>query len=117
MWEHPRRWLLVRQLEAQAVDDALDLFAVLMANRLISPARRASDRDRLAMLPQLERAARILAKASKILTEELDLVAEAGMDLDVGALWAAVEEAVPRTAVASAVATVEVLVPDTGAGD
>ncbi|WP_439650353.1 DUF4158 domain-containing protein [Microtetraspora malaysiensis] len=44
----PRRTALltavVRQLEAQAVDDALDLFAVLMANRLISPARRASDR-------------------------------------------------------------------------
>ncbi|MGJ5895784.1 Tn3 family transposase [Streptomyces sp. V2] len=103
---------VVRQLEAQAVDDALDLFAVLMANRLISPARRASERDRLAMLPQLEKAARILAKASKILTEELDLVAEAGTDLDVGALWAAVEEAVPRTAVAGAVATVEALVPE-----
>ncbi|MDP5315718.1 DUF4158 domain-containing protein [Streptomyces poriferorum] len=49
----PRRTALltavVRQLEAQAVDDALDLFAVLMANRLISPARRASERERLAM--------------------------------------------------------------------
>lgn len=112
----PRRTALltavVRQLEAHAVDDALDLFAVLMANRLISPARRASERERLAMLPQLEKAARILAKASKILTEELDLVAEADADLDVAALWAAVEEAVPRTAVAGAVATVEALVPE-----
>lgn len=112
----PRRTALltavVRQLEAQAIDDALDLFAVLMANRLISPARRASERERLAMLPQLEKAARILAKASKILTEELDLVAEHEADLDVAALWAAVEEAVSRTAVASAVATVEVLVPE-----
>ncbi|WP_158973105.1 hypothetical protein [Streptomyces griseus] len=60
---------------------------------------------------------RTLAKASKILTEELDLVEEAGTDPDVGALWAAVEEAVPRTAVASAVATVAVLVPDIAAGD
>ncbi len=112
----PRRTALltavVRQLEAQAVDDALYLFAVLMANRLISPARRASDRERLAMLPQLEKAARILAKASKILTEELDLVAEHEADLDVAALWAAVEEAVPRTVVAGAVATVEALVPE-----
>jgi hypothetical protein len=40
------------------VDDALDLFAGLMANRLISPARRASDRKRLAMLPQLEKEVR-----------------------------------------------------------
>ncbi|MFF8725758.1 hypothetical protein ACF073_04625 [Streptomyces sp. NPDC015171] len=55
----------MRQLEAHGVDDAPDLFALLMANRLISPAVRASNRDRLAMLPQLEKAARILAKASK----------------------------------------------------
>ncbi len=50
----PRRTALqtavVRQLEAQAVDDALDLFAALMANRLIGPARRASERERLTML-------------------------------------------------------------------
>ncbi len=76
----------MRNLEAQAVDDALDLFALLMATRLISPARRASDKERLAVLPQLEKAARVLAKASKILTKELDLVAEAGTDLDVAAL-------------------------------
>ncbi|GAA0902367.1 hypothetical protein GCM10009574_091000 [Streptomyces asiaticus] len=48
----------------------------------------------------------------KILTEELDLVAEHEADLDVAALWVAVEEAVPRTAVAGAVATVEALVPE-----
>ncbi|GGU93400.1 hypothetical protein GCM10010260_30450 [Streptomyces filipinensis] len=64
------------------------------------------------MLPQWEKAARVLAKASKILTEELDPVAAAGTDLDVATLWAAVEEAVPRTAVAGAVATVEALVPE-----
>nr|WP_030840327.1 hypothetical protein [Streptomyces sp. NRRL F-4474] len=63
------------------------------------------------MLPQLEKAARILAKASKILTEELDLVAEAATDLDAAAFWAAVEEAVPRTAVSGAGAMVEALVP------
>lgn len=73
--------------------------------RLISPARRASDRERLAMLPQLE-------KALKILTEELELVAEHEADLDIAALWAAVEEAVPCTTVAGAVATVEALVPE-----
>lgn len=112
----PRRTALltavVRQLEAQAVDDALDRLAVLMANRLISPAWRASDRRRLAMLPQREKAAPILAKASKILTEGLDMVAEHEANLDVAALWAAVEEAVPRTAVAGEVATVETLVSE-----
>lgn len=64
------------------------------------------------MLPQLEKAARVLAKASKILTEKLESVAEHDADLDVAALRAAVEEAMPRTAVAGAVATVEALVPE-----
>src|ERR1035441_7460838 len=63
---------VVRNLDAQAVDDALDLFALLMANRLINPARRASDKERLAVLPQLEKPAQTLARASKILVEELD---------------------------------------------
>jgi hypothetical protein len=36
---------VVRNLEAQAIDDALDLFALLMATRLISPARRASEKE------------------------------------------------------------------------
>lgn len=31
---------VTRSLEAEAIDDALDLFALLMATRLISPARR-----------------------------------------------------------------------------
>jgi Domain of unknown function (DUF4158)/Tn3 transposase DDE domain len=102
---------VVRNLEAAAVDDALDLFALLMATRLISPARRASDRERLSTLPQLEKAARILAKASKILVEELDRAWTREADLDVAALWAAVEEAVPREQVSSAVALIEILVP------
>lgn len=52
------------------------------------------------------------AVASKILVEELDRVAEHDADLDVTALWAAVEEAVPRAAVSGAVAMVEALVPE-----
>jgi hypothetical protein len=41
---------VVRHLEAAAVDDTLDLLALLMATRLFSPARRASAGQRLAML-------------------------------------------------------------------
>ncbi|MEO3784199.1 hypothetical protein ABGB12_12765 [Actinocorallia sp. B10E7] len=43
---------MTRSLEAEAIDDALDLFALLMATRLISPARRKASGDRLAMLPR-----------------------------------------------------------------
>jgi hypothetical protein len=59
--------------------------ALLMATRLINPARRASNRERLAVLPQMEKAARTLARASKILVEELDRVAEHDANLDVTA--------------------------------
>jgi hypothetical protein len=34
---------VVRHLEAPAIDDALDLFALLMATRLLSPARGQQD--------------------------------------------------------------------------
>ena len=63
---------VVRSLEAAAIDDALDLFAVLMAQRVISPAKRAADKDRLSMLPQLERASRTVARASKVMIAELE---------------------------------------------
>lgn len=50
-----------RRLEAAAVDDALDLFDLLMATRLISAARRASDAERLTVMPRLERASGVVA--------------------------------------------------------
>ncbi|GAA2411425.1 hypothetical protein [Streptomyces coeruleofuscus] len=46
---------LVRHLEASAVDDALDLFALLTRVKLISAAKRATDKDWLAAKPRLAR--------------------------------------------------------------
>lgn len=58
----PRRTSLltavVRQFEAQAVVGALDLFGVLFGEPGISPPRRASDREGLALLPHLEKVPR-----------------------------------------------------------
>jgi hypothetical protein len=102
---------VMRHLEAKAIDEALDLFQVLMATRLISAARRATDKERLSTLPQLEKASRTLARAAKVLLEELELIEERGADVDVAALWAAVEEVAPRAAVMGATATVVSLVP------
>lgn len=58
---------VTRSLEAQAIDDALDLFALLMATKLIGPARRKSADERLRMLPALERASRVVARAGRVL--------------------------------------------------
>ncbi|MEU9473742.1 Tn3 family transposase [Streptomyces avermitilis] len=103
---------VMRHLEAKAIDEALDLFSVLMATRLISRAKRATDKERLSTLPQLEKASRTLARAAKVLFEELELVEAHGTDLDAAALWRAVEEVAPRAVVMSAAALVVSLVPE-----
>ncbi len=103
---------VVRGLEAAAIDDALDLFALLMATRLISPARRATERDWLAMLPVLEKASRTLARDSRVLFGELESLEKRKATLDPGAVWAAIEKVVSRAAVTSALDTVEQLVPE-----
>ncbi|NEB73308.1 hypothetical protein G3I39_40540, partial [Streptomyces fulvissimus] len=63
-----------------------------MATRLLNTAKRKTEKERLSTLPQLEKASRVLARAAKVLFEELELVEEQEADLDVAALWAAVEE-------------------------
>ena len=95
---------VVRHLDAVAIDDALDLFGLLMATRLLSPARRASTEARLAMLPRLERASRTVARAGRVLLDALtraetaaeaaeaaagDPLGESQAPLDVAGLWAA----------------------------
>lgn len=93
---------VMRHLKAKAIDEALDLFSVLMATRMISRAKRATDEERLSTLPQLEKASRTLARAAKVLFEELELVEAHGTDLDAAALCRAVEEVAPRAVVMSA---------------
>ncbi|MBN6058608.1 Tn3 family transposase, partial [Nonomuraea sp. RK-328] len=105
---------VTRSLEAEAIDDALDLFALLMATRLISPARRKSADERLRMLPRLERASKLVAKAGRVLIDQLDLVDQEGADLDVAAMWAAVAEiaGASKEQVRAALEVVEELVPE-----
>jgi TnpA family transposase len=50
----------------------------------------------------LEKASRTLARAAKVLFEELELVEEHSADLDVAALLAALEEVAPRAAMMTA---------------
>ncbi|GGW71573.1 hypothetical protein FHS32_004185 [Streptomyces albaduncus] len=62
---------VMRHLEAKAIDEALNLFQVLMATRLLNTARRKTEKERLSTLPQLEKASRVLARAAKVLFGEL----------------------------------------------
>jgi hypothetical protein len=100
----------MRGLEAAAIDDALDLFALWMSTRLISQERRATERERLAMLPVLEKASRTLARASRVLFSELESLEQRQATLDPTAVWAAIEKVASRAAVTSALNTVEELV-------
>ncbi len=118
MYDPKRTAVLVaeaRHLQAVAIDDALDLFALLMAARLFSPARRATEGQRLAMLPRLEKASKTVASAGRILTDALAAAERTGKPLRPAAVWAAVEKEKKKTtreAVLDAIAVVEELVPD-----
>ena len=102
---------MARHLDTVAIDDALDLFALLMTTRLINPARTASNNARLASLPRLERASRTLARVGRELLHTLER-ADAGAGVDATAVRAAVETIASREQIAGALAVVEELVPD-----
>lgn len=97
---------VMRHLEVKAIDEALDLFQVLMASRLLKTAKRKTEKERLSTMPQLEKASRLVARAWEVLAGELEAAEEHGTDMDVAALWAALEEVAPRAAVTTAAATV-----------
>lgn len=105
-----------RALQVAAVDDALDLFAVLMTSRLIGAAQRATAQERMRSLPRLRQASATLAGAAQVLLEELPApqpgVASGGWDA--AAAWGRLQAAVPRERLAAAVATVQELVGDAG---
>jgi len=103
---------VVRHLEAAAVDDTLDLFALLMATRLLSPAHRASAEQRLSMLPRLEKASKTVARAGRALLAALTDAEGSTEPLEVSALWAALEAVAPRSILRDAIELVDELVPD-----
>ncbi|MFJ9181379.1 Tn3 family transposase [Streptomyces sp. NPDC102360] len=103
---------VMRHLEAKAIDDALELFTVLMSTKLLSTAKRLTNKDRLSTLPQLEKASRITARISKVFMEELEHIEESGKAVDAAAMWKALEEVAPRAQLWSAAATVASLVPE-----
>jgi TnpA family transposase len=103
-----------RYLEVAAVDDALDLFHMLMATRLIAKARREAATQRLESMPRLERASKSLAEATKAFVAVLQA---AKGSVDVEEAWAAIEAVAPREELMLAADMVSDLVPDANVGE
>ena len=97
----------VSSLHVRAVDDALDLFDVLMATKLLSKATQTSDKERLHRFPRLVTASSQLARAVEVLLE----CVESEPDAPLEEAWRKIQEAVDRNDLVSAVSRVSELAP------
>lgn len=98
-----------RLLEVRAVDDALDLFEVLVSTELLARAERESGTDKLRRYPRISRDAGRLAATVGVLLEASEWGGPVSLDL----VWDAIESVVSRSELRAAVEHVaEVLPPD-----
>jgi hypothetical protein len=105
----------VRQLEVDAVDDALDLFDLLMATKLLAKAERLSNTAKLKSLPALRRAAGKIAQALAVL---LGIPDDGGREeLSLSEAWNQIEQVIPRSELTVALEQLEKLLPDQDDGD
>ena len=105
----------VRQLEVDAVDDALDLFDLLMATKLLAKAERLSEKAKLASLPALRRAAGKIAQAVAVLLK----IPEdgGGQRVSLSQAWDEIEQVIPRAELTVALEQIAELIPDQDDGD
>ncbi|MEO7836436.1 MAG: DUF4158 domain-containing protein, partial [Acidimicrobiales bacterium] len=94
-------------LEAKAVDDALELFDVLMTNDLLARANRESRDEKARRYPTVSRHAGKLAAAVAVLLAATD----GGSDVSLEAIWDAIETVVSRSELRAAVASITEVVP------
>jgi TnpA family transposase len=97
----------LRQLERVAVDDALDLFDVLMTTKLLARAARESAKEQLRALPRFAAASVTLAAAVQVLLATPTAEAE----LSWTEVWTAIEHVAPRQELTVALAAVLALAP------
>jgi hypothetical protein len=98
-------------LRARAVDDALELFDVLMTNDLMARAARESREERLQRYPKLSKDAGKLAQAVGVMLEALEHEERPSLD----GVWEAIEAKVPREELRAAVAYLAEIAPPPGA--
>jgi Tn3 transposase DDE domain len=105
----------IRQLEIDSVDDALDLFDLLMATKLLARAERQSDKAKLRSLPALRRAAAKVARALGVLLEMPE--DGAGEAVSLAQAWARIERTVSRGELTVALEELDKLIPSQDDGD
>jgi TnpA family transposase len=94
-------------LEAKAVDDALELFDVLMANELLGRAVRESNKANVRRFPKVARDAAACAAAVGVLFDSAD----SGPDITLDAVWEAIDAVVPRSELRAAVDNLTATLP------
>lgn len=97
----------VRWLEAKTVDDALELFDVLMTNELLGRAERESGKEKLRRYPRMSKDAGKLAAAVEVFLEATEWGEEVSLEL----VWDAIENVVSRAELRAAVAHVTEVLP------
>lgn len=105
----------VRQLEVDAVDDALDLFELLMATKLLARAEKLGNKAKLKTLPTLRHAAVKIAAAVAVL---LDIPPARGEQvISLAQAWEEIERVIPRKELTAALEQLGELVPDDDGDD
>ena len=105
----------IRQLEVDSVDDALDLFDLLMATKLLAKAERLSDKAKLAKLPALRHEAAKIARALGVLLELPDGCA--AEEVSLAEAWHQIEQVIARSELQAALEQLGKLIPDQDDGD
>jgi hypothetical protein len=82
----------VVELEARTIDDALELFDLLMTTELLGKAHREADKETVRRHPKLAKASARLAAAVEVLFEAADWGEEVGLEQ----VWEAIEAIMPR---------------------
>lgn len=101
----------VRRLQATAIDDALELFDVLVTNELAGKAERSSRAEKVRRYPRITRQAGKLAAVGRVLLEARELGEQATLPW----LWDAIDDVVPEAELRAAVTAVTELTPPPGA--
>ncbi|WP_327151567.1 Tn3 family transposase [Nocardia sp. NBC_01329] len=94
-------------LRSKAIDDALELFDLLMVTDLMAKADRQSKDEKLARYPRVSRNAGKLARAVRVLLE----MGESAPHLSLEMVWDLIENTVSKAELRAALAAIDELVP------